>query len=38
MKKKKKKKKLPPFVDYMIIFVENSKEPTKIKKPLRTKK
>ena len=32
--KEKKKKKLPPFADYMIIFVENSKEPTKTKKNL----
>ena len=30
--KGKKKKKLPPFADYMIVFVENSKEPTKTKK------
>lgn len=29
---KGKKKKLPPYADYMIVFVENSKEPTKTKK------
>lgn len=28
----KGKKKLPPYADYMIVFVENSKEPTKTKK------
>ena len=34
----KGKKKNTPISDYMIVFVENSKEPTKTKKPLRINK